>query len=513
MLSLAAASLPLARLWRGWCRVAARAPPAPTRAHEPALLCTRVPARSQEEEEEEEEKPAAKKQKGADGGAVDVSAANGSRTIFIKNLAWAADEVRAGGAGQIAAAAAAAAAASAVARRVALMTAQPATVRSCHRLAGPHAGPLGSLSDLLPAPARACLHLPACPPRCDDPRPPGAFLPPLCRRLPDPGPPERTSPSHKHPRPTPRPRTSTLSTTASPAGPPTPRPPQNALSEFFADCGPVAEVRIAYDRDTGRARGFAHVQFEEVEGAAKAILKSGESLLDREVYIESTTERQQREWVQRGAGGQGAGQGDARGVPVWALPAALHGLLPARCTAALRATHCTALAGQPRVSPHALPPPGVPSSRGSCWHIALGNATERAPRSRPPAASRCLPRVSPHRGLHGGAQARGPASRPAQLADSIALGSAVGAVTLWVLPSTRHPPPTPSLPAPCTPATPSALAHLGTSLCCPPDLTRSPAPAPPPPPLPRWRRHSWREPVCGLRGHHHLRQGLRHIPG
>lgn len=33
----------------------------------------------------------------------------------------------------------------------------------------------------------------------------------------------------------------------------------------------------------------------QVEGAAKAIQKSGESLLDREVYIESTTERQQRE--------------------------------------------------------------------------------------------------------------------------------------------------------------------------------------------------------------------------
>ena len=45
------------------------------------------------QEEKEEKKPAAKKQKAADGSAVDVSAANGSRTIFMKNLAWAADEV------------------------------------------------------------------------------------------------------------------------------------------------------------------------------------------------------------------------------------------------------------------------------------------------------------------------------------------------------------------------------------------------------------------------------------
>lgn len=45
------------------------------------------------QEEEEPKKPAAKKQKAADGSAVDVSAANGSRTIFMKNLAWSADEV------------------------------------------------------------------------------------------------------------------------------------------------------------------------------------------------------------------------------------------------------------------------------------------------------------------------------------------------------------------------------------------------------------------------------------
>lgn len=39
---------------------------------------------------------------------------------------------------------------------------------------------------------------------------------------------------------------------------------------------PPPQVRIAYDRDTGRARGFAHVQFEELEGAAKAVQLSGQ---------------------------------------------------------------------------------------------------------------------------------------------------------------------------------------------------------------------------------------------
>ena len=68
----------------------------------------RIPPLPQEEEEEEEKKPAAKKQKAADGSAVDVSAANGSRTIFMKNLAWAADEVREGSSSQCSAVLAAA---------------------------------------------------------------------------------------------------------------------------------------------------------------------------------------------------------------------------------------------------------------------------------------------------------------------------------------------------------------------------------------------------------------------
>ena len=53
------------------------------------------PSQDDDEEEEEEAKPAAKKAKAAPASGVDVSAVNGSRTIFMKNLAWAADEVRA----------------------------------------------------------------------------------------------------------------------------------------------------------------------------------------------------------------------------------------------------------------------------------------------------------------------------------------------------------------------------------------------------------------------------------
>lgn len=45
------------------------------------------------------------------------------------------------------------------------------------------------------------------------------------------------------------------------------------------------------DFETGRSKGFAHVQFESVEGAAAAIAMSGSDLMGREVFIDTAKER------------------------------------------------------------------------------------------------------------------------------------------------------------------------------------------------------------------------------
>lgn len=58
----------------------------------------------------------------------------------------------------------------------------------------------------------------------------------------------------------------------------------------------------AYDRDTGRAKGFAHIQFESVEAAAKAIGMSGQNVGGRDIFIDTAQER-------TGGGGGGAGAG------------------------------------------------------------------------------------------------------------------------------------------------------------------------------------------------------------
>ena len=77
---------------------------------------------------------------------------------------------------------------------------------------------------------------------------------------------------------------------------------EDEMYEFFEACGEVISVRIATDRETGRAKGFGHVQFSSTQSAAKAIGKSGESIQGREVYIDSAEER-----GGGGGGGRGAG--------------------------------------------------------------------------------------------------------------------------------------------------------------------------------------------------------------
>ena len=69
---------------------------------------------------------------------------------------------------------------------------------------------------------------------------------------------------------------------------------EDDLRAYLAPAGPIAEVRMALDYD-GRPKGFCHVQFETLEGAAGAIALTGGDLSGREVHIETTTERAPRE--------------------------------------------------------------------------------------------------------------------------------------------------------------------------------------------------------------------------
>lgn len=59
-------------------------------------------------------------------------------------------------------------------------------------------------------------------------------------------------------------------------------------------------VVAAFDRETGKAKGFAHIQFDSLEAAAKAIGMSGQNFGGRDIFIDTAQER-------TGGGGGGAG--------------------------------------------------------------------------------------------------------------------------------------------------------------------------------------------------------------
>ena len=82
-----------------------------------------------------------------------------------------------------------------------------------------------------------------------------------------------------------------------------------AVKEFFKSAGEVTTVRIAYDRETERPKGFCHVEFADPAAAAKAVAElNGYELDGRAVRLDLSAGR-----AAGGAGGRGGGFGGGRG--------------------------------------------------------------------------------------------------------------------------------------------------------------------------------------------------------
>lgn len=63
------------------------------------------------------------------------------------------------------------------------------------------------------------------------------------------------------------------------------------LSEFFSEFGDVTDVSIPTDRDTGKPRGFAFVEFESVEAAKNALSANGKEISGRAVSVDMVREK------------------------------------------------------------------------------------------------------------------------------------------------------------------------------------------------------------------------------
>lgn len=80
---------------------------------------------------------------------------------------------------------------------------------------------------------------------------------------------------------------------------------ENTIKQFFTGCGNVVDVRIAKDRDTGKCKGYCHVDFDGADAIEKAKALSGGDLDGRQVRVDGS--------LPRGDGGSRGGFGGGRG--------------------------------------------------------------------------------------------------------------------------------------------------------------------------------------------------------
>jgi len=84
---------------------------------------------------------------------------------------------------------------------------------------------------------------------------------------------------------------------------------ENALQEAFSQHGPVSEVKVVMDRDTGKPRGFAFVTMGTKEAAEAAIkAMNGYELQGRALTVNEARAREERP-----GGGGGGGRGGRGG--------------------------------------------------------------------------------------------------------------------------------------------------------------------------------------------------------
>jgi nucleolin len=79
---------------------------------------------------------------------------------------------------------------------------------------------------------------------------------------------------------------------------------EGMVREAFDSCGEITSVRFATDRETGRPKGFGHIEFATTEAADAAMALAGTLIDGREVRVDYAPARDNA-----GGGGRGGGRG------------------------------------------------------------------------------------------------------------------------------------------------------------------------------------------------------------
>jgi nucleolin len=81
----------------------------------------------------------------------------------------------------------------------------------------------------------------------------------------------------------------------------------NSIRDFFEGCGNIEDIRVAMGHD-GKSKGFAHLEFDSVESASKAMRKNGENLDGRDVRVDFSAPRREGGNRDRFGGGRDGGR-------------------------------------------------------------------------------------------------------------------------------------------------------------------------------------------------------------
>lgn len=89
---------------------------------------------------------------------------------------------------------------------------------------------------------------------------------------------------------------------------------QEDLTDLFSPYGPITEIKLIKDRDTGRSKGFAFVSFENQTSAQSALKLDGTDFQNRRLNVNLA--RENTKPPRRGSYG-GGGSEAGRGKRSW----------------------------------------------------------------------------------------------------------------------------------------------------------------------------------------------------